>query len=243
MKNVLSSVGIGAATVDTVLPKTTFTPGETTEVSVEVEGGSTEQEIDDIYFALLTKYRTEEGYETGVVDRFKAAESFTIGEDEHRSFPVEVTIPPSTPVTRGGPDVYLKTGLDIDWAIDPKDKDYIEVEPTPEMETLFAAAEDLDLRFHKSECEKAAYGTSQPFLQEFEFRPSGGEFHGQVDEVEFVCVPRGDSLDVRVEIDRRGGLLAEVTDTDERRTTVSVHADDAHADVADRLRRTIQQHS
>ncbi|WP_049922847.1 sporulation protein, partial [Halopiger djelfimassiliensis] len=44
MKRILSSLGIGAATVDTVLP-TTLTAGET----VDVSGGNDSQEIDGIY--------------------------------------------------------------------------------------------------------------------------------------------------------------------------------------------------
>ncbi|WP_458186798.1 sporulation protein [Haladaptatus sp. NG-WS-4] len=39
MKRILSRVGIGAARVDTVLPKTTLTAGESVEVEVHVEGG------------------------------------------------------------------------------------------------------------------------------------------------------------------------------------------------------------
>lgn len=50
MNQVLSSIGIGAATVDTVFPRTELVPGETVTADVELYGGDATQEIDGIYF-------------------------------------------------------------------------------------------------------------------------------------------------------------------------------------------------
>jgi sporulation-control protein len=47
MKKVLASIGIGAATVDTVLPSQTVTPGETVPADVHITGGDVEQDSVD----------------------------------------------------------------------------------------------------------------------------------------------------------------------------------------------------
>ena len=244
MKRFLSSVGIGAAKVDTVLPKTTLKAGETVEATVEVRGGSTDQEVDQIYFALETSYRTEDGRKTAVVDKFQLAESFTIEPDEERSFDVEIEIPLETPVTVGHTDVWVETGLDVDWALDPDDTDYVEIEPEPRLQAVFDAAESLGLSLHSAECQADPHGTftsRRSFVQEFEFRPQSGPFAGKLDELELVARPTEDELTIYVEIDRRGGLLSEMTDTDERRATLSVT--DADADrIAEELRATVERH-
>ncbi|WP_323677184.1 sporulation protein [Halorubellus sp. PRR65] len=242
MKRILSSVGIGSATVDTVLPRTTLRPGETVAATVDVEGGSTEQEIDRVDFAFVTRYRDDEGYESTVLGTSTLRESFTVGEGERREFSVDLEVPRSTPVTRGGPTVHLKTGLDIDWAVDPTDEDPIEVEPTERMQAVFDAADALGLSFSTSECQRAAWGTSQPFLQEFEFRARSGPYASDLDEIELVFVPGGDALTVQAEVDRRGGLLAEMAETDERRARfdlATADAEDAERKLADTIERNV----
>jgi sporulation-control protein len=47
--------------------------------------------------------------------------------------------------------------------------------------------------------------------------------------VELVCSPAADELTVFVEIDRRGGLLSELADTDERKASFTVRETDQAA--------------
>ncbi|WP_435349686.1 sporulation protein [Haloarchaeobius sp. HRN-SO-5] len=242
MKRVLSSIGIGSATVDTVLPKTSFTPGETVEATVEIEGGSSEQDIEQINFAMMTRYRTEDGYEKAVIERFGVGENFTIDEGEHRSVPVEVTVPYGTPLTMGSVKVWLKTGLDIDWALDPKDTDHVEVTPDARMSALFDAVEDLGFVFHSTEVERASFGHSHPFVQEFEFKPRSGPFTGALDELEVICAPSENAVEAYLEIDRRGGLLSEMTDTDESRARLTVDGTDTDA-IRSELRTLVERHA
>jgi sporulation-control protein len=241
MKRVLSSVGIGSATVDTVLPDGSFVPGETVEATVEVEGGSSEQEIEQLNFAFVTRYRGEEGYEQSVFERFGVAEPFTIGAGDRREIPIEFTVPYGTPLTKGGVTVWLKTGLDIDWALDPTDKDHVEVQPDERMAALFEAVEDLGFGFHSSEVERTRFGHSHPFAQEFEFRPRSGPFARDLDELELVCAPTADAVQVHLEIDRRGGLLSEMADTDESRDDFRFDGTDTDS-IRSELRRRIEHH-
>ncbi|MFB6123452.1 MAG: sporulation protein [Haloferacaceae archaeon] len=244
MKKVLASLGIGNATVDTVLPTETVRPGETVDADVHVVGGNAEQEVGTIRFELETRYRTEEGYQEADVDRFTLAEGLTIepGQEETRS--VSIDVPYATPVTVGGVDVWVETELDIDMALDPEDKDYLDVRPTPRLQTVFDAMDDLGFSLHDAECEADPYGrytAGQRFVQEFEFRANAGRFRDDLDEVELVARPGPDELTLFVEIDRRGGLLSEMAETDERKTRTSIRSTDV-ATVRDDLATLIEEH-
>jgi sporulation-control protein len=81
-KKLLSSIGIGAAKVDTKLSKSRYAPGEMLEGIVEVHGGNVEQQIDEIYLALMSTYIREvddKKYEEKIVlKKYKVMDSFTI---------------------------------------------------------------------------------------------------------------------------------------------------------------------
>ncbi|MFD1515305.1 sporulation protein [Halomarina rubra] len=242
MKRILARVGIGAATVDTVLPTTTLTQGETVDAQVEMHGGSTSQDIDAIYFALKTRYRDDEGYSTTTLSRKRVTDPFTLDAEEERTVDVSFDVPRETPVTMGKTQVWLDTGLDVKGALDPDDRDHVEVQPGTHLDALFDALEELGFGFYKSSCEATGGMFSQRFAQEFEFRPRSGPFAGSFDELEVVATPTDGGLDVLMEVDRRGGLLAEMTDTDERYERFSV----THTDVgrlADEVRSVVEHHA
>jgi sporulation-control protein len=244
MRKVLASVGIGNATVDTVLPSTTVTPGESVEAEVRIEGGEAEQEVDRIELELETRFRTADGYAEGTVDRLVLSEGLTVEPDTSESLDATVEIPWHTPVTLGNARVWVETELEIPLAVDPEDRDYLDVQPTERMRALFDAAESLGLSFRTADCEADPYGRygTGRFVQEFEFRPSGGPFAGALDEVEFVTDPGPDALEVYVEVDRRGGLLSEIAETDESRTSLSVASTDVD-EVARALRAEIERYA
>ncbi|SFR74937.1 sporulation-control protein [Halogeometricum rufum] len=244
MKKILASVGIGNASVDTVLPSTTVSPGETVTAEVRVSGGDAAQSVSAIDLEVETRYRTEEGVEDATVGRMRLGEAFEIEPDEETTYDAEITIPWETPLTLGSTEVWVETELEIDMAVDPEDVDYLDVRPTPRMQAVFDAAEELGLSLRTAECSADPYGRyagERRFVQEFEFRPSGGEFRGDLDELELVFVASAASLDVFVEVDRRGGILSEALDADERHTQFSLTDDDPDvASVRDRLREEIR---
>jgi len=178
------------------------------------------------------------------IDRFTLAEGLTIAPDQEETRPVSIDIPYDTPVTLGSIEVWVETELDIDLAVDPEDKDYLDVEPTPRLQTVFDALDDLGLSFHSAECQADPYNryTSTRFIQEFEFRPSGGPFRGQLDELEVVAQPGPDELTLFLEVDRRGGLLSEMTDTDEQHVRTTVTSTDV-SQVRSDLETLIERHA
>jgi sporulation-control protein len=243
MKKVLASIGIGNATVDTVLASTTVQPGQSVDAEIRVEGGSADQSVDRIELDVETQYATDDGYKEVTVERLTLSDGFEIEAGESDVYTTTIDVPYATPVTLGRVKVWVETELEIAMAVDPEDRDPLDVQPTPRMQATFDAMEGLGFSFRSAECEADPYGrytTGGAFVQEFEFRPSGGPFAGRVDEVELVCRPGPDELALYVEVDRRGGLLSELADADERKTSLSVDSADGAA-IRDRLEEAIER--
>lgn len=230
-KKTLASLGIGSANVDSIIHDEVLIPGETVAITVQVTGGSTEQAIDNIELSLCCRYmaevereneegesETETEVRTHVLAEWSLPYAFTINAGESRDFEVELELPLNTPVTVGDSKVWLETGLDIDFALDPSDKDMLTVRPDPIMEGIFNTLEDAGLRVRQVECE-AVDGFALPFVQEFEFVPVTGPYHGVWRELEIVAYRDDEQLQLWFEIDRqqRGvrGLLANLLGTGE----------------------------
>lgn len=242
MKKMLSRVGIGAAKVDAELPKTSYELGESGEAQINIRGGSAEQEVDRVYLALLTTYEieTEDGHttSTAVIDKFKTSEPFTIGPDQEKSFSVSFRVPYHAPISMGRSRVWIKTGLDVDWSVDPDDEDAIQVQPDARMRALFDAIESLGFGMHTAKCKQGERLFSRPYAQEFAFRPSGdGPYAGRVNELELICDPSPEQVQVVVELDRRaGGLLGAFGGEFESKSHLSFTEPDSDA-----IRRELEQ--
>lgn len=223
-KKLLAKVGIGAATVDTRLYNDALVPGEIIEGEVYITGGDVSQDIDDIYISVVTQYKREVEDNTVTEEckllKYCLSERFSLQPKEKKIIPFSFPIPEETPLTIGNQPVYLRTGLDISTAIDPKDTDYIQVYPHPLMQLVLDALENLGFQLYKVDCEyNSHFGGRYPFVQEFEFRPIG-KYQGYLDELEVIFSLYSDELEVFLEIDKRargfGGFLAEAFDMDER---------------------------
>ena len=144
MKRVLSSIGIGGATVDTVFPRLEFTPGEVVDADVELSGGETTQEIERIYFALKARHPGADDAERAISE-FAVDRAVTLAPEDELTLPAEIAFPYWVPLTRGEVSVWLETGLEIDWARDPTDEDALEIDLVDEV------ADPRDLDFDEQE--------------------------------------------------------------------------------------------
>ncbi|ANE46345.1 hypothetical protein SY83_08705 [Paenibacillus swuensis] len=224
----LASIGIGNAKVDTRLATSQLTPGALVEGTVHIEGGNVEQQIDTIYLHLMTQYIRESNdhkvTETATIAKFKVAQGFTLNPQEKRDIPFTFTLPLETPLTLGRTPVWIRTGLDVQSAVDPTDNDHVEVVPQANVKTVLEAMTDLGfmLRAAKNEYNRRYQGRL-PFVQEFEYYPSGA-YRGKLDEIDLIFFPSENGVEVVIEVDRKArglaSFLEEAMDMDERKQKV-----------------------
>jgi len=220
---ILNRIGVGSAEVDTILETETVQPGDSVPARIEIEGGSDEQEVDDIDLAIVTRYEveTDEGssYSTETIRKTDLTDGFTIGAGEERTVDAgEIHVPERTPPTLGKTQVWVYTGLDIDWSVDPKDKDHLKVLPGPYVEALTETVENLGFYRNSVDNVKARSFGPGTFAQEFEYKPRDGPYRGQLDEIEVFPVRNGDQLDVVIEVDKRGTSIFGTDETHHRIT-------------------------
>jgi len=248
-----SSIGIGSARVDTKLTTDQLRAGDKVSGVVEIVGGNTEQQIDEIYLSLMTTYIKESNdkkfNQQATIEKVKIVERFTIGSNERREIPFSFVLPLDTPVTFGKSKVWIHTGLDIKNAIDPSDKDYISVSPSPLAAGVLNAVYDLGFSLRKVDCEAAPYRLRRrlPFVQEFEFVPTSGQYRGRLDEVEVMFFPQSeDRVEVMMQVDRRArglsSFLAEALDMDESFVNFTVTTNDL-PNLKSKINQIISRHS
>ncbi|WP_299514375.1 sporulation protein [uncultured Rummeliibacillus sp.] len=243
----LASLGIGAATVDTKLEKADYTGGEVIHGEVQIRGGNVDQQIDAIYLTVYTNYKREfndtEIMAKGVIEKVQVTEPLTIKANENKVIPFSFTLPIDTPVTIGKTQVWINTHLDIDNAIDPKDKDYINVHPSLLVADILEELSNLGFRLREVECEQASLRLQNryPFVQEFEFVPTSGSFRSHLDELEIIFLSQTpDYVEGIMQIDRKvrglGSLLSEALEMDESFVRFTIRKSDVPT-----LRGTLQK--
>lgn len=230
----LASVGIGAAQIDTHLEKSSYYPGEEVHGIVHIKGGNVEQTVERIYLKLMTEYTRESDdkkyTESYTLAKINVSSRITLKPGDHQEIPFSFSLPLETPLTISRQPVWVHTGLDIDNAIDPKDRDFIDVEPSKDASMIFEAVESLGFRFKTSTCEyHPRLGRGVPFVQEIEFYP-GSQYAGHIKELELILYPDQDGISILVEVDRRGrgvsGWLQRSLDMDEQHSWVDLDRQD-----------------
>ncbi|WP_340003780.1 sporulation protein [Paenibacillus sp. FSL K6-0276] len=224
-KRMLASAGIGAAKVDLMLHQDVVNAGDTISGVVRIQGGRVDQQVDDVYAFVKTRYLKELNDKKmeveATVSKILLASKFTVEAEQVYEFPVSFQLPLITPVTIGRTPVWIQTGLDIKEAIDPKDQDHLQVGPHPNSAIILDAMNQLGFRIREVTCEYAPrYGkiNGLDFVQEFEFIPPS-QFRNQLDELEIVFFPDEYGIELLLQIDRRArglaGLFADALDSDE----------------------------
>jgi sporulation-control protein len=108
----------------------------------------------------------------------------------------------------------LRTELEVARAVDKGDLDAVAVHPLPAQERILDAFLRLGFRFSRADVERGrVYGVQQtlPFYQEIEFYPSP-QYASGITQLEVTFIPTPHSLQVVLEIDKRGGLFTEGRD-------------------------------
>lgn len=217
----LASLGIGGARVDTRLDNATLRAGEELRGVVHIQGGHVEQRVDRISLHLMVQYLQQDNDRLSALNtvfrKWQISQPFTLQPGEKKELPFALRLPPGTPTTLGGAPVWLKTGLDIDNAINPEDSDRVQVLPHPWVQTVLDAVTGLGFKLGNAYCEASErFGRDDPFLQEFELRSTA-----DARELELVFLFSDDGLEVLIEVDRRArgftGLLEQALTSDTQR--------------------------
>lgn len=212
---ILASIGIGSAKVDTVLTTETLMPGGLVEGEIRTQGGNVEQHIKGIELALMTqaKYETEDDgtdWKNIQLQSFYVADAFTLQPDEKHTIPFSFQLGPETPITTLGGEsrVWLDTGLDIDMALDPSDKDYLQVQPTPVIQHMIDSLNNNGFVIAKTDVETGylsgdGFASQSGCYQEIEFRPTGLGMFASLQEVEASFITTDQHTHALIELDRR----------------------------------------
>ncbi len=237
MKKMMARVGVGSSEVDTILNRNVLVPGETVDGVIKIRAGSVEQTIEKIDLTLHTTYVQKKDdskvTKSAQIARYAVANQFTIPPNDEREFPFSFTLPLDAPISKGKSKVWLQTGLDIKSAVDPQDKDMIQIAPHPYINAFLQAVDGLGFKLREVENEEAHDFGRLPFIQEFEFHATHGAFRSRLDELEAVFQPVSkDNIRVILEIDRKArgfsGFLSEMLETDESKVQFMLTTDDVN---------------
>lgn len=254
-KKVLASVGIGSATVDTQLYTERLAAGEEVSGVVVITGGQVGQQVDNLYLFVKTQYVREVNdskvTDVAIIDKILVSRTFTLAPNERREIPFRFRLSDKTPITLHRTPVWIETGLDIKNAVDPTDRDMIEVLPHSHMSTVLDALEQLGFRLREITNDYSPrLGQGLPFVQEFEFVPTSGPFRGLLDELEVLFFLKGDDLELFMEIDRRArgvrGMWEERLNMDESHIRFTIQGDQLRRGsgyIAEQLQQLIRKYS
>ncbi|GAB2774009.1 sporulation protein [Streptomyces daliensis] len=223
-KKLFASMGVGSASVDTVLHEPNVVPGGIVQGEVRIEAGSVDQQIQGLSVGLQAKVEVEtndgEMKQNIEFGRQSLGGAFDLAADSSHTVPFQLEVPWETPVTMflgqqlTGMNIGVTTELAIARAVDSTDLDPVNVHPLPAQQAILDAFGQLGFRFKSADMEKGRIrGTRQqlPFYQEIEFF-APQQYRG-LTQVELSFVADGNEMDVVMEMDKKPGIFSGGTDS------------------------------
>ncbi|MEF9935243.1 sporulation protein [Clostridium sp.] len=234
-KTMANVLGIGGTKIDTIIDTNSVPNGGTVEGSIIIKGGKVEQKVSKVKLNLDTSYDKEGDESTYTVHTTLQSYELPInrliqpGEVYREEFKFKIT--PNTPISIPKHRVYISTNLDIEGAIDSGDGDPLNVYANRYMQVIIDAVNELGFRIREVENIKGSYiYGNQPFVQEFEFVPTGGVFYRRLDELEVIFIHKQNGIDIFLQVDRKangfGGLLSEKFSLDETNVKIYLSYDE-----------------
>ncbi|WP_370248855.1 sporulation protein [Nocardioides sp.] len=232
----LSRFGVGGPTVDLVLDTPQTTPGALLTGTLNMTGGKDAAEIEQVKVMLESVVEVERGdeewRETVTFATQPVSGPMTLQANQPFQARVSLQVPWEAPITTvggwqlKGMQVSVRTQVDIKGAVDPKDRDPVQITPLPVQQAILDGLASRGWRFKGADLEKGRLpGSTLPFYQELEFVPSG--YGGRIRELEVTFLADPQQVQVVLEADRRGGFLSAGGDA-LARFGVPHHAIDAH---------------
>ncbi len=219
-KKLLGAMGVGGPSVDSQFQTSLVQPGAELHGTVVIQGGQQAAEIDYVTLSLVTtvEVETDEGqYQSSVeFHRVPVSGGFALAEGTTHNIDFSFATPFESPLTTlgghsfGNIPVGVRTELAIAKAVDKSDLDSISIGPGPAQEAVFAALSRLGFRLKSADLERGRIrGLSQtlPFYQEIEFH-TAPRYARMCSEMELTFVASASTVDVILEVDKRGGLFS-----------------------------------
>jgi sporulation-control protein len=242
-KKMFDSVGVGGAKVDTILHTTTVAQGGVISGIVRMTGGQVEQEIEGIELYVMANVWSEDSegndYEHAeALYKYTVPVHFNIQKGAVHDAPFSFNFPYEAPFTTHDSKVWIETNLDIDDAVDARDKDYVTVIPSPLASVTLQAAEALGFKLKEAYAYEDHY--DECVYQTLEFKP--GPHFSHLDEIELTFVQEDPNcLDVYMQVDRKThgimGAIADELDLDEENVYFTV----THAEASQGLNYIMQK--
>ncbi|MBY5992636.1 sporulation protein [Ferrimonas balearica] len=194
----LSSVGIGAARVDTLLARDQYRPGETIDARVQLIAGQVDQRIDGIHFSVHSRLAPKQHAK---IAHCTLAEGLTLKANTVMELPVKLALPQFAPISSGPIESWLHTGLEIPKALDPTDIDPIAILPTSSQQAVLDALAGLGLEQTGVEIEPLPSQSrlGLPFLQQWHYRPGEGAELAGVEQLSCAWRPLTSGLELMMD--------------------------------------------
>ncbi|MDA9556462.1 sporulation protein [Vibrio sp.] len=213
LNKIKASLGIGAAKVDTILDSMSYQQGDIITGVVHIFGGNVEQTVDAIHLKLCTEVKIEgenTHFQSAVMSSICANQPFTIQANEKREVPFQIPLHDETPITAlnafaNQTKVWIETTLDIDFSIDPHDRDYLEITPLPVVQKVLSIMESNGYVMQKADVESGYlngghFQSTSGLYQEIEFQNRNGLASKEI-ELSFILA--GEQVNCLVEIDKK----------------------------------------
>lgn len=231
LKKILATIGIGGAKIDLQLDRTQIRMGENVNGIIQVVGGSTEQSIDRLTVELRVSSKYTSGERTVFVNEKVASviitdEDFILHPGETREFPFQFTCPERIPVSSVTTNYYFQTNLDIESAIDAKDRDFVQILPNGLQRNFLEGFARLGFTHYSEGYTGYARG-----IQMIQFKPTTW-LRGKYDEIVFHYSPANSANQISgfFELDKKTkgllGAIADELDLDERKGRYYFTAED-----------------
>ena len=151
-----ASIGIGAAKVDTKLGKRFIQTRRNGKRERVCPWQHHQQEINGLYIHVMTQVLREQDDQCKSLDdvtlyKIKVSDAFVIAKGEEKVIPFSLQLPYETPITIGDVSVSMKTEMDVTFALDPKDNDYINVGENETVSSFLKAIESVRVLLEQSE--------------------------------------------------------------------------------------------
>jgi sporulation-control protein len=202
----LSSIGHHSISISTKLYKNKFNHTDTIEGVITITGDNSGARIKDINLSLETFYfETSEDVTHVAIGVIKASTiplDVVLDLNEVKEVPFKFIIPPYSPTTRAGTNIYLQSQLTFEDEVELeiKDKTYITILSSPVVNKVLKALEELWFIRVSANCVLTSEYNSYtlPFIQEFDFLPQRVKYKENISLVKVSFIVQSDDTVVVV---------------------------------------------